>query len=123
MPHRGTWRNLTLDLSKAHVALNREELRAQARIPAYHFARIRSLAVPGSAYELAPVWEISATGISLLLNRPCDRGELLDVQFRHLSVRDRVAMVVHATAKEASWLIGCALDLPLSANELQALAD
>jgi hypothetical protein len=118
-----TPRLLTLDLRKAHAALNQEEHRAQRRLPACLMAFIRSLSTANSARELAPVWDISPVGIGLLFHRRLEQGELLDVHFRRGLTQDRVGTVVHTSALKESWLIGCTLDLPLSASELRALAE
>jgi hypothetical protein len=43
---------------------------------------IRACAIPQSAYELAPVWDIMPEGIGLLLHRRLEQGAPLDAQFR-----------------------------------------
>ena len=48
-------------------------------------------------------------------------GTVFHLQFRHLVVEDRVATAVHITEEEGNWLVGCDIDRPFSAIELQAL--
>jgi hypothetical protein len=121
MPCASPRRILTLDLPEAHVALNRDECRASARLATFHFVLVRAHALR-SPCECAPIRNLSTTGIGLLLSQPRQPAARLDVVLRHGSIRDRVATVVHSTPKVDNWLIGYTLEPQLSAEELQALA-
>ena len=77
--------------------------------------------MPQAAYQPGTVWDVSATGISLFLDQALEPGELLDVTFRHLGIRDRTAAVIHVTAQGQGWRVGCKLNEPLSPREIHAL--
>jgi hypothetical protein len=65
--------------------------------------------------------QISTKGIGLFLTHPLVPGTLVDVELRTRCTVKRVAQVVHSTKQEGGWLVGCTLDNPLSASELEAL--
>ncbi|HMF14610.1 MAG TPA: hypothetical protein VKE94_19980, partial [Gemmataceae bacterium] len=106
---------LSLDLTKAELVLNREERRSSPRSPSCRFVFVRAQWTPAAAYQAVSLWDITARGIGLYLHEPPEAGDLLDVQFRHASVKDRVAEVVHATETTGGWLVGCLLNRPLTA--------
>jgi hypothetical protein len=97
------------------------ERRAHQRRLASCLAFIRPHDVQEAGYGPANVWDVSEGGIGLLLDYPLPLEEALDVSFRHLSIRDRVATVVHVAERERGWHIGCKLDHPLRLIELRAL--
>jgi hypothetical protein len=106
---------------QAPVAPTLTERRAEQRRLAYCIAFIRPHDVPDAGYGPANVWDVSAGGIGLFLDHPLRLKEALDVSFRHLAIRDRVATVVHVTELDAGWHIGCKLSEPFSVIELRAL--
>lgn len=100
---------------------SRAERRTEQRRLAYCIAFARPHDEPDGAYGPANVWDVSAEGIGLFLDHPLGVEEALDVSFRHLAIRDRVATVVHVTELDAGWHIGCKLNEPFSVIELRAL--
>jgi hypothetical protein len=76
---------------------------------------------PRALSRLSIVRNVSTTAIGLFLTHTLEPGTLLDVELRSRFVVNRVAQVVHAIKQEGGWLIGCTLDNPLSASELEAL--
>jgi hypothetical protein len=97
------------------------ERRAQQRRLAYCLAFIRPRDMLDASYESANVWDISEGGIGLFLDHALKLGQELDLSFRYLAFRDRVAMVVHVTELDAGWHIGCKLNEPFSVMELRTL--
>jgi hypothetical protein len=78
--------------------------------------------------ELVYTWsgsiqEVSSGGITLNLRRRFEPGTVLNVELAPNANGPRclVLRVVHATQQtNGRWIIGCAFDRPLSAEELQA---
>ena len=97
------------------------ERQARQRRLAYCLAFIRARDVPEASYESANVWDISEQSIGLFLDHPFALGQSLDLSFRYLAFRDRVATVVHITELDAGWHIDCKLSNPFSVMELRAL--
>ncbi len=72
----------------------------------------------------ATVWDISQSGVGLLVERPFDPGTLLEVELegsrQHpgqvLSMR-----VIRVHRHEKGWLLGCALETALLPEELGRL--
>lgn len=80
-------------------------------------------AARGRVWE-ATVRDVSAHGIGFLLKQRCRAGTVLQIDLRSPSCpRSLVARVMHATAEEGEWFHGCELLNPLTAAELQGLAD
>ena len=84
-------------------------------------ARVRPQNWPKGLARLSIVRNVSTNGIGLFLTRTLEPGTFVDVELRSRFIVNRVAQVVHATKEEGGWLIGCTLDNPLSASELEAL--
>jgi hypothetical protein len=95
--------------------------RAQPRRLGCQFVYVRRRAEPEVTYQLIILWNVSPAGVGLFLNHAFQPGTELCLQFRRPAIEDRVATVVHATPCETGWLVGCALDRPLSLVELQAI--
>jgi hypothetical protein len=123
MPPHPTPRLFRLNLTQARAALNRTESRREPRRAACYLVRIHWPFAPEQPPELAPLWNVAPSGIGLLFDRPLDRGQVLEVQFGRAAIPDRLATVVHASAKGTTWLVGCTLDESLSASELRELAE
>jgi hypothetical protein len=80
---------------------------------------------PGQRWA-APLYNVSATGLGLVLREPPEPGTLLRLRFwgqARAKVRRRHACVMHVTPQpEGSFVVGCAFDLRLSLDELKALS-
>lgn len=80
-------------------------------------------------YEETPilpgeVLNISASGISLLVNRPIEMGSLLNLELQHAngdSVRTMLGCVVRSNQDGPRWALGCNFIRELSEEDLQAL--
>ena len=86
-----------------------------------HLVLIRRAGDALALWELATLWNLTGDGIGLHLPRPLEPGTLLQVQFRHALVPDRVAKVIHASPNDTGWLVGCEITLPFSETEVEAL--
>jgi hypothetical protein len=95
--------------------------RIEPRHQCPRLARVRPLKEPKALARLSIVRNVSTTGIGLFLTHTLEPGALLDVELRSRLIVNRVAQVVHSVKQEGGWLIGCTLDSPLSASELEAL--
>ena len=71
--------------------------------------------------DCSRVRNVSTNGIGLFLIQTLEPGTLLDVELRSRSIVKGVARVVQSSKQEGGWLIGCTLDSPLSASELEVL--
>jgi hypothetical protein len=97
------------------------ERRASSRRQSFQFALSRYGSELESTCQLVRVWKVSTNSVALFLSHPMKPGTVFHLQFRHLAVEDRVATAVHITEEEGNWLVGCEVDRPFSAIELQAL--
>jgi hypothetical protein len=83
-----------------------------------------SCGTPGEPGRPAAVYNLSATGIGLLVDIPVPAATPLDIDLV-TAAAGRVtlrARPVHATRRrDGRWLIGCQLLQPLTPDELQAL--
>ena len=94
---------------------------SESRCHCPRLARVRPQHWPKGLARLSIVRNVSTNGIGLFLTRTLEPGTFVDVELRSRFIVNRVAQVVHATKEEGGWLIGCTLDNPLSASELEAL--
>ena len=106
--------------SAATVYLHSEG-RAEPRSRCPRLARIRPQTGSNTRERLSLVQNVSSSGIGLFLTQSLERGTLVEVELRSRLIIKRVAQVVHATRQEGGWLVGCKLDHPLSASELEAV--
>lgn len=97
-----------------------ERRRHQRRVTSC-LAFIRPHDVLDAGYSPANVWDVSEEGIGLLLDYRLPLEEALDISFRHQSIQDRLAIVVHVTKRADGWHIGCRLDQPFTEIELRAM--
>jgi hypothetical protein len=74
---------------------------------------------------MAMVVDFSVRGLGLLFHRPLDPGSVLAVELRgrrHGLSRILAVRVVHSTRQpDGNYLIGCALNMDLSPEEMEAL--
>src|SRR5262249_46087221 len=97
------------------------ECRVEPRFHCPRLARIRPVNGPKGLPRLSIVRDISTSGIGLFLTRALEPGTLIDVEMPSRCIVKRIAQVVHSTKQEGGWLVGCTLNNPLSAPELDAL--
>jgi hypothetical protein len=109
----------SFDAEKVETTL--AERRARPRHQSCQFALSRYRPEPESTCQLVRVWNVSTNSVGLFLSQPMKPGTVFHLQFRHLVVQDRLATAVHVTEEEGNWLVGCELDHPFNAIELQAL--
>ncbi|OAI46364.1 hypothetical protein AYO44_02030 [Planctomycetaceae bacterium SCGC AG-212-F19] len=73
---------------------------------------------------LGEIRDVSRGGIGLVSTRRFENGIFIAVQLANLATaasQTRVARVVHVAASSHRWFIGCALQTPFDAEDLQAL--
>jgi hypothetical protein len=103
------------------TAILQEERRASLRRPTGPSTFVRYRQGEDSLFQLAVIWDISAQGIGLFVAGALEPGAVLHLRFPHRTAADRSATVVHATAKEEGWLVGCHFERPLEDKEMEAL--
>jgi hypothetical protein len=99
----------------------RAEQRAKPRSVSYRFAHLCYRPEPDAIYQLVRVWNFTPTSLGLFLDRPINLAARFYLKFQHLLVGDRTATAIHVTRQEEHWLVGCTVDRPFNAEELQAL--
>jgi hypothetical protein len=68
--------------------------------------------------------DVSMTGLGLIISRPSKTGARLTIDLQEAGLARRaVARVAHCSRAGSAWLIGCTLSRPLTAEEVQILAD
>ena len=74
---------------------------------------------------LGTIYNVSTTGIALILKRPFEPGTLLFIDLSanpNPVLQRRPVRVVHATSKEENrWIVGCLFASPLSQQELRSI--
>jgi hypothetical protein len=100
-----------------------EERRTSPRLPTGPSACVRYRQGEDSRFQLAAIWDVSGQGIGLFVASPVEPGTVLHLRFPDpgWTAVDRTATVVHATAKEEGYLVGCRLERPLAEAEIEAL--
>jgi hypothetical protein len=98
-----------------------EERRVWVRFPCAVPTTCQSINEPDTPRLPAQVQDISAAGISLLVSRCFEPGELLSVMLPGggESSSTILACVVQSRPRDDQWLLGCSLATELSDEELQ----
>src|SRR5262249_9550695 len=87
-------------------------------------ATYQLIALPEGARQPAKVINLSASGVGLEVEEPVENGALLSVELQagHGDfARTMLACVVHVTARQDGWALGCNFIRSLSEEDLTAL--
>lgn len=104
------------------------DLDRRARIR--HQAQLETYCQPGEGtlegfWRIGRVQDLSQIGLGLVMSRRFEPGTVLTVELQSLDqalTRTIQARVVHASAQGPNqWLLGCALEQPLTEDELRRL--
>ena len=114
----------------APVASNANaERRASLRYPCTlggSSTEVAAIAPRDETHWPVTVCDISITGIALVVRRPFEPGTTLTLAFRDTSFKVEHTLhvrVVHLKPRSRSeWLIGCAFEQQLTADQVRALA-
>ncbi len=99
-----------------------EERRVRVRYPSGVRVHLQAQNGTGGLRLSARVRDISLGGISLLVERPFEPGELLSIELPGPGGETRstaLACVVHATARGDEWVVGCTFAHELTDADLQ----
>jgi hypothetical protein len=100
-----------------------DERRAAARRPCEWHGPTRLIVRHDQAAHWARPHDVSAAGIGLLLAHPLETGGALTIHLRERLERPAAplsATIVHAgVGPDGVWLIGCAFDRMLTAEEME----
>jgi hypothetical protein len=121
----GFWRRLKGYVTAAPADLE-EDRRGWGRFPSDIHTTCRLLNEEGGPPVAARVRNVSRRGINLLLNRPFEAGDLLDVEIPDVGgappTETALACVIHVNdQRPEGWVVGCTFSAELSDDDLVAL--
>lgn len=105
--------------------LPRARQRGAERYPCQLDASCRLIAIVGDDFFPAKIRNISATGISLVFNRPLEPGtvlavDLLDPRTQQFLNSLRIRVLYSLEHPSGDWILGGAFDSQLTPDELQS---
>lgn len=112
------------------VSVSVEQTDAERRARVRHPASLETYCQPGtgtleSFWWMARVQDLSQIGLGLLIGRRFEPGMILTVELQspdQAFTRVVQARVIHSLPQSPnSWLLGCALENPLTEDELRRL--
>lgn len=98
--------------------------RSRPRFPCEIEAKYQSISTGDAPVRLTNVWNISTTGVGLLVNEAIAPGTLLNLELfsPHSRSKTILGCVVHVTCQDSdSWIVGCNFITEMSEDDLQAL--
>jgi PilZ domain len=99
-----------------------EDRRVRVRYPSNVEVNFEPLNGSAGPRLSARVRNISLSGVNLLVNRPFQPGDLLSIELPAAEGRANstvLACVVHASAQDGEWAVGCTFSHELSDEDLQ----